>query len=404
MKMQRILSNMIWLFMAMILVICFTAANAQTYRVTSDMKVSGELEVVDSVKTRIGYYKWNGSAWVAQIGPTGATGATGATGSTGATGATGPIGPTGANGSTGAAGPTGDAGATGPTGAAGPTGDTRWAAVGGVLSPTTEDTVEANYLRAADFYLGSDSVFFSRYVDVGIDLGQYIIRSIDGSIAGFTFGNATGNPSGIFSISSNVIADPSYSESGMSYQGQRANIFSDGLNGGTDYHTRFYIDTLGSNWYNSSPFGNVQVRIDSAAAFLVTGAMSEFTLDDSLYVNTPYSKFNGNIESTGYVTANGSVNTESDTIASATTITLGPSNNVVITGTADIDSINTASITANFQIVYIEFTGTAATDGLTDGTNIVLEANMSYLPKATITLQRRGNNFYELSRSNNGNP
>jgi len=106
------------------------------------------LLVYDTDYTQFWYF--NGTIWVAAIGPqgpagadgatgaTGSTGETGLTGLTGATGATGPTGdqgiqgiqgPAGADGATGATGPTGETGltgltgATGATGATGPTGD-----------------------------------------------------------------------------------------------------------------------------------------------------------------------------------------------------------------------------------------------------------------------------------------
>lgn len=63
------------------------------------------------------FWYWNGTLWVAAIGPVGPTGATGAIGATGPTGLTGTNGATGA---TGATGPTGLNGATGATGATGP--------------------------------------------------------------------------------------------------------------------------------------------------------------------------------------------------------------------------------------------------------------------------------------------
>jgi hypothetical protein len=72
----------------------------------------------------VGYWYWDGAAWVQAIGPAGPAGATGATGLTGPAGPTGPAGATGATGLTGPAGPTGPAGATGATGLTGPAGPT----------------------------------------------------------------------------------------------------------------------------------------------------------------------------------------------------------------------------------------------------------------------------------------
>ena len=75
----------------------------------------------------IGFWYYNGSAWVQAIGPVGATGAAGVTGTTGATGnpgATGQTGATGLTGVTGATGANGSTGVTGPTGSAGSNGTT----------------------------------------------------------------------------------------------------------------------------------------------------------------------------------------------------------------------------------------------------------------------------------------
>ena len=66
------------------------------------------------------FWYWNGTAWVAAIGPTGPTGATGAAGSTGNAGLQGIAGATGATGVAGSTGVTGPTGVTGATGATGP--------------------------------------------------------------------------------------------------------------------------------------------------------------------------------------------------------------------------------------------------------------------------------------------
>ena len=63
MKTQKQFGSMILIFTAIMMAIGFGKANAQVYKVSTDMKVSGELEVIDSVKTREGFYQWNGSAW-----------------------------------------------------------------------------------------------------------------------------------------------------------------------------------------------------------------------------------------------------------------------------------------------------------------------------------------------------
>ena len=67
------------------------------------------------------FWYFDGSSWVAAIGPKGDTGATGANG---AAGSQGPTGATGANGAAGSQGPTGATGANGAAGSQGPTGAT----------------------------------------------------------------------------------------------------------------------------------------------------------------------------------------------------------------------------------------------------------------------------------------
>jgi len=63
MKAQKQFGSMILIFTAIMMAIGFGKANAQVYKVSTDMRVSGELEVIDSIKTRVGYFQWNGSAW-----------------------------------------------------------------------------------------------------------------------------------------------------------------------------------------------------------------------------------------------------------------------------------------------------------------------------------------------------
>lgn len=75
----------------------------------------------------VGYWYYNGTAWVQALGPQGPAGPAGATGPQGPQGPQGPVGATGPQGNpgpTGATGPQGPAGATGPQGNPGPTGAT----------------------------------------------------------------------------------------------------------------------------------------------------------------------------------------------------------------------------------------------------------------------------------------
>ena len=92
---------------------------------------------------------------------------------------------------------------------------------------------------------------------------------------------------------------------------------------------------------------------------------------------------------------------KSDTIASAATLTLTNYNNFVVTGTVDIDSLDTDGAIANWKVFYIEFTGIAAANGLVDGKNVHIAGNFAYNSDDIVVLQRRGDIFYEISRSAN---
>jgi len=88
-------------------------------------------------------------------------------------------------------------------------------------------------------------------------------------------------------------------------------------------------------------------------------------------------------------------------VASATPITLGYFNNFTITGTADIDSFDTASNLPDYSVIYLVFSGTAGSTGLTDGKNLNLAGNFGYTPDDVMVLQKRGDYLFELSRSVN---
>jgi hypothetical protein len=92
-------------------------------------------------------------------------------------------------------------------------------------------------------------------------------------------------------------------------------------------------------------------------------------------------------------------------IASTATITLGAGNAFVVTGTADIDSISTESPQTEGSIIYLIFTGSAASNGLVDGKNLTLVSTFAYTTGDVVTLMRAGDHpagtFYEVSRSAN---
>ncbi|MDT8411495.1 MAG: tail fiber domain-containing protein [Vicingaceae bacterium] len=83
----------------------------------------------------VGYWYWDGAAWVQALGPQGPQGPAGPQGPIGLTGPAGPAGPTGATGATGPAGPAGPTGATGATGATGPAGPQGIQGIQGPVGP-----------------------------------------------------------------------------------------------------------------------------------------------------------------------------------------------------------------------------------------------------------------------------
>ena len=71
-----------------------------------------------------------------------------------------------------------------------------------------------------------------------------------------------------------------------------------------------------------------------------------------------------------------------------------------ITGTADIDSIPP---TAEGHVVILKFEGTAATNGVVDGKNLLLDggADFAYTPNDILMLYCDGSNWLEAHRSAN---
>jgi len=140
-----------------------------------------------------------------------------------------------------------------------------------------------------------------------------------------------------------------------------------------------------------SRFGVVSTVASDSASISVSNGNSVNVTAESIRLN-------------GSTVSNSTSNLWCDTIASSSTIALGDANNVVITGSSQIDSISVLSGTREFQIVTIEFTGDGSASGMVDGENIRLSSTYFYIPNDFIQLQRRGSYFYEVSRSANGNP
>lgn len=82
------------------------------------------------------------------------------------------------------------------------------------------------------------------------------------------------------------------------------------------------------------------------------------------------------------------------TVASAATVTLPGDDVVKISGTTSITSITAGE--PNRQVTLI-FTGTAATTGLVNGSNLKIGANFVYTPDDAITLVCDGTNWYRPS-------
>lgn len=355
-----------------------TSAVAQT-PFYDDVLITGELEVVDSVKTRTGYFRWDGSAWVQEVGPTGAAGADGATG---------PTGPTGADGNDGADGPTGPQGEVGPTGPTGADGDSMFTSADGVITPITDDTLNVTYIMSsagANFTDGRGSIVMFQDGDSFIygigattDGGQLagMAIEIDGeSVFGGFFSNSNmpDRPMVKFGIGDDV---------SMIYKNKASAPTRVG---------DVIVDSMEVRLMSMGPDGSSYVVVEGDMGVNIAGGAITITGTDSTVIHSNVTSTSGQFSAC-------------DTIASASTITLGEANNVFITGTADIDSISVLSGTRQFQIVTIVFGGSAATNGVVDGENLLLESSMGYLPTSTLVLQRRGDSFYELSRSNNGNP
>lgn len=130
---------------------------------------------------------------------------------------------------------------------------------------------------------------------------------------------------------------------------------------------------------------------------------------------------NGNVENSVNVSANEVMLRSSDGSLVATNITIQPggmanqshrnvtsgsaititSNVITITGTASVDSVSYLSTVPNYGLIYILFTGTAATTGMVNGGNMRLAGNFVYNNNYTMVLQRRGSTYYEISRSAN---
>lgn len=76
--------------------------------------------------------------------------------------------------------------------------------------------------------------------------------------------------------------------------------------------------------------------------------------------------------------------------------------NIVLTGDYPADSILVASINFDNAIIVVEALNHGSTGGLKDGNNIIIAGDwVGKNDGSIIVLQRRGNNFYELSRSDN---
>ena len=87
-------------------------------------------------------------------------------------------------------------------------------------------------------------------------------------------------------------------------------------------------------------------------------------------------------------------------IASAATLTLGAGDVFVVTGTADVTSI-TATTEDTGRVIWLIFSGAAATTGVTDGSNLKINGNFGYTADDTMCLVCDGTNWYEVSRSAN---
>jgi len=145
-----------------------------------------------------------------------------------------------------------------------------------------------------------------------------------------------------------------------------------------------------------------QYRVQQNSMVFKTGLIFDYSSSTLFNITEDTTKITGNLWTSGLFQCNKVITSiDCDTVASAATVTLGLYNNFVISGTADIDSIDIASTVPDWALIYIEFTGTKATNGLVKGKNLKISNTFAYTPDDIIILQRRGNYFYEVSQSVN---
>lgn len=145
--------------------------------------------------------------------------------------------------------------------------------------------------------------------------------------------------------------------------------------------------------------GPVGVLIDNNAGFANGGTPMPVGIDLSALSGSSHVIVGDNNNFRYNVTAPVSgVGNDNLSVASAAALTLPEGRFVTVTGTADITSI---TATQAGRVVTLKFSGTAATNGVVDGSNLKLNGNFLYTPDDTLTLGCDGTNWFEIGRSVN---
>lgn len=130
---------------------------------------------------------------------------------------------------------------------------------------------------------------------------------------------------------------------------------------------------------------------------LTAGATNRFVITGNRFTNFNVNSISNGATGASQVIANNAPE-QVQTVASTGTLTLPGERLVFVSGTAAITSIVAGHAG---RMVTLKFTGTAATTGLTDGSNLILAGNLVYTPDDTITLISDGSNWIEMARAVN---
>jgi len=175
------------------------------------------------------------------------------------------------------------------------------------------------------------------------------------------------------------------------------NSYLDGTSGAQG--ASFAVD-VGDPTNNDCGHGNkLNVIIQDSAVWQVRGIAIRTGAEDNEIVSYFYTNTADPYTDTGTRTKFNRGHGAGADIASAATIVIPKfGETFTVTGTADITTI-TAGNSNKGRTITLLFSGTAATNGVVDGSNIKLVGNFAYSPDDTLTLYSNGTNWYEISRT-----